>query len=219
MINIAILATPRTGSNYLCECLTQTGAFGHVDGFSAGTGDLLATQFEQNALEWIDKHRKGDIHACKLSLEYLDHVAQYVSLDRILAFMETFTHFILLDRVDTLAQAVSYFIADFTKRWTSTAETGIKTPEYSFSHIHWYYALSQGLRQRTYSYVDNACKPAMWMYYELFIEDEVTHLNRIAQLAGIPLGDYTLQPTLQRQSMPEKDAYIKRFREELHLAR
>lgn len=219
MINIAILATPRTGSNYLCECLTQTGAFGHVDGFFVGTGDLLATQFEQNAQEWIATHRKGDIHACKLSLEYLDHVAQYVSLDRILAFMETFTHFILLDRVDTLAQAVSYFIADFTKRWTSTAQTDIKTPEYSFQHIAWYYALLRGLRDRVYIYSEFVRKPIMYLYYEYFADNENEHITRIAKHAGITLGEYTLKPTLQRQSMPEKDAYIKRFREELHLAR
>lgn len=219
MINVAILATPRTGSNYLCECLTQTGAFGKVDGFSAGTGDLLATHFEQNAQEWIATHRKGDIHACKLSLEYLDHVAQYVPLSRILAFMEKFTHFIVLDRIDVRAQAVSYYIADVTKRWTSKAQTEIKTPEYNFFYIHWYYALLRGLRTRVNSYTEFIYKPTMCLFYENFAGNESKYLSTIANFTGITLGEYTLKPTLQRQSMPEKDAYIKRFREELQVAR
>ena len=212
--NILILHTPRTGSALLCECMTQAGVFGKVNGFWTRTNPQEKKDFVSESRRWINNHQHNGVHATAAALNFFDLVTPQAGAAAVDNFMKQFTHYIVLQRKDKVAQAVSYYVALSSQEWTSTA-TNIKPyPPYNYWQILWLMSFSIGSETRAQLFAEGTGRPVLHLWYEDIIQNLTGTVQEIADFSGLPLGNIVIAPTLKKLHHPLKDEYIARFNEE-----
>lgn len=219
MAKLLILSTPRTGSNLLCECLTQSGVFGHVDGFFVGHGEGLAATFDAYSHNYIANHQDKDGNfATKIMWDYIDELSTHLPYGRIDDFMSQFTHVLHLYREDDIAQAVSWYMALGSGKWTSENEQKRPFPEYNYRRIAWHLGIIRSFNARTTAYCELMGIDRRPMCYEVFtsaikewgVQEAINHCGIDYQLPD----EWEPKPTLQKQENPLKQEYIERFKKE-----
>lgn len=213
---ILILSTPRTGSNLLCECLTQTGLIGHVDGFMVGYGDGIARNYAENVDLYYHGHcAEGDnqgAFATKIMWDYIDHMADRVKYKTVYdVFFSQFTHVVWLHRIDIVAQAVSWYMAINSGKWTSLNEQKRPYPDYNFDYIAWFVGKIISYNERTRYFIESS-----GLEFRAKISYEDIAGNILGAVQGV-LNDnrsFTFNPTLKRQNNPLKAEFIERFLED-----
>jgi LPS sulfotransferase NodH len=125
-VSYLIAHTPRTGSNWLCEVLAATGklGIGHVNraGLFVGYGPALkkAGVWPDKVFEYFrDSTTPNGVCGMKSDWDYLDTLAEYFPPGALDEILEGYTHHIFLRRADTVAQAVSLWIAAWSGVYTS----------------------------------------------------------------------------------------------------
>lgn len=213
MAKLLILSTPRTGSNLLCECLTQSGVFGHVDGFFVGHGEGLAATFDAYSHNYIANHQAANGNfATKIMWDYIDELSSHLPYGRIDEFMSQFTHVLHLYREDDIAQAVSWYMALGSGKWTSENEQKRPFPEYNYRRIAWHLGIIRSYGARTTAYCDLMGIDPLRMSYESFVGARYAQLSFIAYSCGLDFPhDIEIKPTLKKQENPLKQEYAEQF--------
>lgn len=224
-----IAHTPRTGSNWLCEVLANTGqaGIGHVNraGLFVGYGDHLSKPDVWPGK--VDEYFAGSttsngVCGMKSDWDYLDRLADHFPDGAFETLMARYTHHILLTRSDVVAQAVSLWIAAWSGVYTSVnahqphKKDPLQAP-YSFKDIvkridrikmetrrwrTWY--AQQGITALELVYEDMAAPGEM-----------VKTAQRIFEFLGLkPPAQIETALTLRPQTNPLKASYAARFRQE-----
>lgn len=209
--------TNRCGSNMLSEYLRQTGNFGglfeHLNGFAVRTmvEATKAPTFPDHVSAIVDKHRKdAATFGFKASWDQLLMLLRW-RIDRMFSSL----HVIHMERVDLLAQAVSYSIADQTKKWTSTHTGNDIEPQYNASDIS---NRINGIGKGNLM-IKKVCltHDLDWirLVYENVLATPIAELERIHKWLDLSLFKVNLRRArIRRQSDGINDEFIARYRAE-----
>lgn len=134
--------SPRTGSNLLCNMLHQTQVAGIASylhcGFPLGSlGEIAPNEFQKKLMDYEKSQTTHNgVFGCKLSWEGLRNLTAQVGLHPVMQWLGTIDHHFYLYRTDTIAQAVSLYIAQ-ARKYYSTLKTDeiLPTPAYSYDQI------------------------------------------------------------------------------------
>lgn len=209
--------TNRSGSTLLAEYLRLTGNFTgfyeHLNGFA------VENMLEKTQAKTFPEHFAALASTQKKDAEAFGIKASWDQMLMLLRWrigrMFTSVHVIHVERLDVLAQAVSFSIADQTKQWMSTQSGTGTTPRYKATDI----------RQRLdgigigNKLIRQICSvhglDTLATRYEDFIADPVAELNRIHKWLGIPLRRLDLgRSRLTKQSDETNADFIARYRVE-----
>lgn len=219
-MNLLILSTPRTGSNTLCQVLSLAGTMGHVDGYSVGWGPGLESTYTANDAAYRAKHGRNGHFAVKVMWDYLDHIRDHAKIPRFVpTWLEPWTHIIWLHREDRIAEAVSYFVALGSGKWTSENEQKRPWPKYDYYQIAAMLGMINAFNARTECLFQTHGKPAkLEMTYEQNAKDWGRAVQTVFDFVGL-VPEQILPPKLQKQDNPLKAEYISQFRHDMVRAR
>jgi LPS sulfotransferase NodH len=202
----------RCGSNYVAEAMASSGRinqagedFNHDIVTAACARERLASLAAY--VSW--RFRAGGRLACKISLAHLQVLGAAGLLDQLAAG----ARFVLIERGDKIAQAISYDIADQTGQWTSDpAPPGAVAPIYDFDRLS-KIILSIGEQHARFDafFERNGIAP-LTLRYEAFVADPHGHVAAIGRHIGVP--ELRIDPAnmrLRRQAGPLNDAWRTRF--------
>lgn len=134
---VIICFTNRSGSNYLAEAIASTGSvnvaheyLNHplVERRAEAQGFTSLNEYLQGLAEQVSE---GMAFAFKVGLTQLYFIAELGFLDNLLPN----PRFVLIEREDVLAQAISWTIASQTGQWRRKKKEKLKEPEYDFRAI------------------------------------------------------------------------------------
>lgn len=217
--------TPRTGSNVLMSMLHQTKVAGVADyincGFPLGAqGPIERGDFLKKLHEYEDKQTtENGIFACKLSWDELAKLCQYIGVDYVYDWLSTIDHHVYLYRVDTVAQAVSLYIASKRKYFSTTAlDNGVAikpTPEYNYDEI----AFRHMMIQRDITAIQTYFEDFKIYPIKISFESMTRSVGSLRESAGLilkALGQDTevlndIIPQIQKQINPLKMQYRDRW--------
>ena len=203
----AICTSGRTGSNLLCQYLASTGVLGHPLEYFNGAGRRLLgfPDYPDEPAKQIEcvltlGATANGIYGVKLFPEQLDRVAASVRWTQRLPSLR----FVLLERMDLVAQAVSWLRAEQTDRWR--ANMTAQGPEtYDAGRIRDLLrrAVRDNARWRAF-FARNAIAPVAVTYEDLTASPQAC-VDRIARLFGLdgcaPIDDRKVELTIQRDAL------------------
>jgi LPS sulfotransferase NodH len=213
-----IASTPRSGSHMLGHVLHQTGKLGWaLEIFSprnfAEWRRRLNTSGVEDTLAELKRRRTSPNGVFGIKLHY-QHVVELGGIQRVQALLPE-ARYVLLRRVNVLAQAVSYAKAKQTDVWFSGMQPqGEATYDYGLIEA----SLRRVLLDTTawHHLLATAGLPLMDLSFEAVLRDTPGTTQRIADFLDVTLEPHELptQPPTQRQSDPQNDAWMQRFRRE-----
>ena len=215
---LAIVAfTNRCGSNLLADLLLKSSAFGLIsellnhDVISSKARDLGANTFPEY-IEAIRKQigRPGKPFGVKASCTQLALLHKYNIFN-----MFPWTKVVHIYRNDVVAQAVSFYIASRTGRWTSK-HTGNETAlNYDFEQIrNRFYGLSNDNR-RIFQICSALNLSKIDVAYESLVSEPHNEIARVLEFFGAKFEiQSSLKPSIERQSNDINEDYSRRFRED-----
>jgi LPS sulfotransferase NodH len=215
----AILSTPRTGSNALCDLLAQTGIAGmknvHDASFFIGYGIGVVDGYANAVEAYFERNQtENGIEGCKIEYDYLEHLSMHLPPGSIGHIMKRFDCFIVLRRQDVIAQAVSRLIAQQTGQWTSEDSRGGE-PVYDCAAITYHIAhIRAGEAFFREMLLGLGHTNHLLLYYEHNIRDWQIAVNRVLRHIGVGMRDMQLEHHLQKQVDPCKEAFIARYQAE-----
>jgi len=185
-----VLFTNRCGSNYLCEALASTGRFNAGGEFfnadtvleHAGARRLRSVQeyfVILPALVGAQQHLLA-----KLAIEHVAILQEGAILPAVLAR----SRFILLERNDRLAQAISRVIASQNRQWTSLQHAAIPDSQLAYSRA----AIDEELRRTEkgnamlHRFLESSGAAAMYLEYEALVADPQAQIDRIGAWLDMP---------------------------------
>lgn len=145
-----ICATPRTGSNFLCEVLSSARVAGHPEEYFWQRSFWYQRWGVSDFASFIDGvHVHGTspngVFGSKLMWDQINDLVRELALmfdvsdetpARVLETAFPNLHYVWLRRTDHIRQGVSYYRALETKRWRSTDTTGVRSePPFNFEAI------------------------------------------------------------------------------------
>lgn len=99
-----------------------------------------------------------------------------------------------ITRQDTIAQAVSYSIAQQTQAWTIHQKTNGKRPVFDPKGIEAYIAATEKANETIRLLSNAAGFPRAMVTYEQICNDPNTHVGRVLPFCGVKLGDWVAHP-------------------------
>lgn len=136
-----IWATPRTGSTLLCDMLHQTKVAGICDftrcGFPLGAQSKIeARDFAKKLKDYeASQTSKNGVFGAKLSWDGLAKLCQWVGVAPVQAWLNSIDVHIYLYRKNIIDQAVSLYIANKRRYFTTMRKPKHDTPPYSYDEI------------------------------------------------------------------------------------
>jgi trehalose 2-sulfotransferase len=203
----AICTSGRSGSNLFCQYLSSTGVLGHPLEYFNGAGrrmlgfrdypDEPGQQLE--CVLTIGATGNG-IYGLKLFPEQLDRVARSVRWTQRLPRL----HFVLLDRRDLLAQAISWLRAEQTDRWRAgMASRGAEVYDAARIRDLLRRAARDNARWRVF-FACNDIAPVIVAYEDLVAEPQAC-VDRVARLFGLegraPIDASKIDLVIQRDAL------------------
>ena len=185
-----ILYTNRCGSNFLASALASTGQLPQAgEIFNAETVRGHAQQRRLGSLRQYFTHLPDFVPhtawlAAKLAVSHVDLLTEAGILPRI----RSRTRFILLERQDRLAQAISRSIAWQNQQWTSEQAKAIPDAALVYARP----CIEQQLRQierengLLYRFLTDAGATPFHLSYEALIADPASTIRAIGDWLGLP---------------------------------
>jgi LPS sulfotransferase NodH len=208
--------TNRSGSNFLAELLASGGAYNRA-------GEILnwdvirevarrrkLSRFQDVFADTASRQQKSGHFFVKMALAHLEMLVKSGVMDQI----RDRTRFVLLERNDKLAQAISYAIAFATRGFTSEIKT-VTQPhdvEYSRRDVD-RYLTSIGVAYRSFAvfFGRNGIVP-LHVTYERLIADPESEAAWLARELGLP--DFVIERKnvrLERQSGGANEEWRRRY--------
>lgn len=192
---VILAFTNRSGSNYLAECMQLTGISGLAGEWFNHPAvknycDLHEIKTLQGYIRAIARSKKGPENRFAAKVSW----AQLYFLTRIGMFNQLMIRpkFILIRRRDLLNQAISFFIAQHTKKWTST-QHGTATVDSLVMNKKALVKIVNGLafaNSMFETYFSVFGVEYVQVYYEDLIADPKTELNKISNfVSNNPLSE------------------------------
>lgn len=223
-MNYVIWHAPRTGSNMLCNYLSQHGAAGFASyedaGFFVGHGPVAPRDWKKATDDYLDKMRTPNgVAGTKASFEYFDDMQPHIGFNGVKYALSQFDRHVVLDRADPVAQAVSFIFAAHTKRFTSEADGlgDASLPDYDAAYISYTIARMKTYTSRIRIYLKYAGIPYFPMLYENVVSSPRYELNLLLAWLNLPEfpPDAPLpEPTIKKQSHPLKTQWVARYKKE-----
>jgi LPS sulfotransferase NodH len=191
-----LLFTNRCGSNFLAQVLASTGRFNEAGEFF--NADTVLSHADRNGLTSLPAYfgfvsrlvARGNRMTAKLGIEHIALLSEAGILDAILPR----SRFILLERQDRLAQAISRLIAAQTLQWTSEQPRRVSDDRlvYARSRIEEEISrveLGNNLLRR---FLTAAGVAPLHFAYEALVARPQSHLDEVA--AWLPLPGLRFDP-------------------------
>jgi LPS sulfotransferase NodH len=208
--------TNRSGSNFLAELLSSSGQYnraGEILNWQA-VQDIARrrklSRFQDVFAEIASRQQKSGRLFVKVALAHLEMLVKSGVMDQI----RDSTRFVLLERSDKLAQAISYAIAFSTKGFTSKMETVMQPHEVEYSRRdidRFLNALAATYRNFAIFFGRNGIAP-VHVSYERLVGDLDGEAAWLARELGLP--DFVIDRTnlrLERQSGHFSDEWRRRY--------
>jgi LPS sulfotransferase NodH len=186
---VFICFTNRCGSNFVANALGSN-KFLNIAGeyFNAETVIEHCVAEKMSSipafLNWlIDRAGKNGYLVSKIAIPHLEVLAQVGIIDQLLDL----SHFIMIERSDKLAQAISYDIALQTGKWRSDMDAAVMDSDLRFSRgrlIDIMNAISKQNCEFSRFFGLNGIVPA-WINYEQFEEDPSYFIDYLSRFLGI----------------------------------
>jgi LPS sulfotransferase NodH len=225
----AILHTPRTGSNVLCDCLVQTNMAGMRDlmdaGFFIGYGASTPQAYQSGAVDAYFKRNEtpNGIQGCKIGWDYIEHLNKCLGWGEVDKILTSFDRFILLTRDDVVAQAVSRAFARLSKKWTSLDSPDDEVVDmegkYNQDRISYFISQMAGHNKSIQVWLDLHRVNPLHMTYEDNSLDWQAAVETLLHFIGVHTNVPLISPKLQKQSHPLKTAWIQQYKESIHNVR
>lgn len=214
-MQLLILSTPRTGSNALCEVLSSGTTMGKVDAYFIGHGEELQQVYEERDHNLRSNMSYNENYATKIMWDYIDEMSKHIKTSGVMpSWLSSFTHVLRLYREDVTAQAVSWFMALGSGKWTSRDDQKRDWPEYNYNRILFHWAMIKAYDARTRAFLEGAPVPSWSISYEDIVRIGWQKVGRdIFDFVGLQPADIQ-PPELQKQENPLKAEYIERFNHE-----
>ena len=188
--------TNRSGSNFFAEVLASTGAINRADEFyNAGTvidnsrnHGLSSPQAFINYI--VRRLSKNKIFVSKIAVEQIIVLTEIGLLDQVLPR----SHFILLERSDKLAQAISLVLAEMTGSWSAQQAVSAGNTEPDFDRQRIENAIQYLTNQHKsfeLFFAENGLVP-LQITYERFRSEPQQHLNYV--LTMLSLNSLSINP-------------------------
>lgn len=214
--------SPRTGSNLLCNMLHQTGVAGIKDylncGFPLGSiGETTAETVQEKLQEYeLSQTTDNGVFGCKLSWEGLRGLAQQAGLPPVMAWLNTIDYHIYLYRTDTIAQAVSLYIAKERAYFSTTKTEGIlPNPPYDYDQIAMHRRKVEMSRMEMETYFDDYKIHPLRICFETMVGHsrnlQVVVKNVVELVSGETLKLDSIQPQIFRQENSLKKTFHDRM--------
>ncbi len=212
--------TNRCGSNLLAERLRLTGTFGGL--YEHLNADAVANMAKETGAQSFPEHLSNIIPRHKGAAPVFGFKSSWDQLLMILRWridkMFSGLRIINIQRLDVLGQAVSYSIADQTKKWTSNQQGNGKTPVYDAYDIQNRLngiSNGNGMLRQICSVLD---LDSYNLTYEDFLDSPIIELDKIHKWLGMPLRKIDVGARgLQKQSNNLNQQFVQRFRDEARL--
>jgi LPS sulfotransferase NodH len=208
--------TNRSGSNYLENSIAAAGLTPRGgEFFNAETvlhvcGKLGITSFHEYFCHIVESKSKSELFFGKFAAEHIALLIRSGILDRII----TRSKFILLQRLDKLAQAVSLAIAEQTQQWAWYAAPQRSADELQFSaqrigeHLDTIVLQEHALWQ---FFSTNGIVPIV-IHYETFVQQPQAAVDLVAMQLGVPSAPIDIgQIELRKQATEINDLWRARF--------
>lgn len=214
----ALCASPRSGSNYVCELLTSTGGLGRPREYFNGAARRIHDDpaYPDEPMEQIARiltmgATPNGVYALKLFPGLFDRVSPHLRLTEVLPNL----HFIRLRRRDVLGQAMSWVRSIQTSQFRST-ETALAEPHYDGAAIqHYVGQVCQRNARWDMFFARTGIVPLDFAYEDLAESPEAA-VEAIARLLGVTdrlrIDPERVQLRVQRDSL--SDAWRARFHAE-----
>ncbi|WP_378951186.1 Stf0 family sulfotransferase [Mesorhizobium sp. ANAO-SY3R2] len=209
--------TNRSGSNLIAEHLQSTGQFSGLqerfnwDAMPIDAAEFGAKSFPEFVTMIVDRGLvPGTVYGFKAGWDQIAMLLRW-RIDTMFSGGVRVIHTI---RRDLLEQAVSFSIADQTKRWTSLVEgEPDASPVFRFEDIEGRVAGAAQANQLI-AYLCSLFEiPRLEAYYEEFAADPIPSIHRIGEFAGLDLSQWVPTETrLKKQADDTNIQFIERFR-------
>ena len=207
--------TNRSGSNLLGEYLGNhpgLGGFGEVLNYT----NVLRTSTAKGLASFPDyieaiarpTHNRGRIFAMKASWEQFQMLYLW-QIDK----MFPAVRLVHIKRDDTLAQAISFMIAQQTKQWTSKQTSApVNAPDYDFDKLRKHIPRLHQANDAIALTAASVGVPTHSVIYERMIADPQATLDALFDWGGLaPFGMSLPEPKLQKQASDISADFRTRF--------
>jgi LPS sulfotransferase NodH len=197
--------TNRCGSNYVAELFSSSGRFNlagedlNYDTVIETSKRLSFTSFLQYFLHLAKVKSKSDVLMLKVAPSHLELLGKSGLLEQVAEN----SRYVLIERADKLAQAISFSIAFATGRFTSQMTSKIEDADLTYSHkqindiIN---GLAESYRQFDIFFARNGIVPAHVVYEDL-VAAPVEHIGKIARRIDLMEANVNLDKIqLERQA-------------------
>jgi LPS sulfotransferase NodH len=182
--------TNRCGSNLLANALSSSGLLNRAEEFF--NGNTIVDNCLMHNLTSVPDYfnsltrggSKNGLLISKLSYSHLEILAKAGILDRIVGL----SRFLMVERIDKLAQAISYDLALQTGQWTHymPSRRCEGELEYSYARITQHIDSVLDQHRRLYQFFAlNGIIPSV-VLYERFIQDPAHQIRLLGQYIGLP---------------------------------
>lgn len=216
--------TPRSGSTLLCDMLHQTKVAGICDfkrcGFPLGAQDKIEARDFAKKLEDYEASQttENGVFGAKLSWDGLAKLCQWVGVQPVQDWLNTIDLHIYLYRFDIVAQAVSLYIANKRRYFTTMRNPVNDTPIYNYNEIAFRVMLIKRDTTAIESYfVEHGITPTAISFETL--TRNPNHLKLMTKGILVSLNQDPdcvdkIEPQIKKQENPAKAEYIERYKRE-----
>jgi LPS sulfotransferase NodH len=208
--------TNRCGSNFLAELMAASGRLNlaeevyNADTFGPHVRERRLRSFPAYVNFLCDRLQRGKRFASKISLEQLLMLIETGVLDQVVGRSQ----FLLLERQDRLAQAISLLVAIQNQQWSSAQ--AVRIPDealvYSRSIIEEQMARIQAQNFGFYRFFASNDLAPKHLSYEMLVQSPRDHLRDIEAWLGIDgLEAATAALPIHRQDSAVKHAWRERY--------
>jgi trehalose 2-sulfotransferase len=209
-LSYLVCATPRTGSNFLCEVLSRFGVAGHPEEYFWQRSFWYERWGVSDFATFIDAVREhgtsgNGVFGSKLMWDQVNDLVRELvatlgvtgdSPARVFELAFANLHYVWLRRTDRIRQGISYYRALETKRWRSTDTTSIsRAPSFNFDKIRSLIQLCEWEDASWQEFFEqNAITPLLVRFEELATAPELTAQKIMANLGIEPPARVPIDP-------------------------
>ncbi len=224
----------RSGSNFLCDCLTENGLgqpteyfqypFGDVNGWCYDELSVSRSDFPGFLKALFQQRSKNGIFAAKVAWDHKNALLEAIqkSFQGVTTFSEVFPRlrWIHIERRDKIGQAISLARAVQSGQWSSSDEARPFEFEYDFFLLLSYLQTILAESYFWHQFFDSVQVPVLRVAYEDFVvqpRETVLAIQRHLQPATTPSGNEGIRiPTrFQAQRDPRSSEIRKAFMADL----
>ena len=209
-----ILFNARSGSTLFLDLLSQLGKLGNVQGLWFGDPSHSAYTtidgIKRGYVGYVDHNQGVNGIAYRVSWAWLDQIYDYSGFAAQQWLLDQPTHIVYLDRYDKTRQAVSWYLAEHSKKWGSNDRFVHNPPRFNYESIVTLRSTIIGTDLRTKEWIRWQERPCKVLTYESWTKDFSKTMKSVFEFLGndLPLGKFKISHDQLQDSLKE-EFYLK----------